>query len=484
MQPCSLEEKHVTNNLLAKENIEKSPKLCSDEKNDLNKIEPELIEKVNELNISPNETLNNNNKSNGQALGTKLNESLSYLLSYGSSDDESSNETSDFVSNGQVEFQDLSEESMFSLYSTDSEDLLNEAQGVTIQEPSTDDKQKNAKKSRMRDGFMDLFESSPLPIPTMDTLELNNREVFTHIGNVDCILDSLVTIEALPSMPAYNLETLLFLEDGKHILGYICDVVGPVSSPLYVVHFASKQAIENLQIQRGTKVYVAPKSKYTKYVFVQQLMQAKGSDASWEGDVEVPEELQEFSDDEKEKEQRRKRGETKRKHKNEGQDRYRQYETSMNRINHLKTRLHKMLDTHNPLRQRIPNHQPSGSNVTNAPVNAPPVYVGSSNVPPLHPMPVNNPHVLPPPVDIANMYDPTRPPPGYPTVPVLPAAFPNLHMGGYMYGRAPPPPPVHMGAPQVWVQRMHRARFQQARYLPSGPYNQRNVPGPSDHTLN
>lgn len=83
----------------------------------------------------------------------------------------------------------------------------------------------------------------------------------------------LVIIESLPNIPAYDIDTLLFLENGKTPLGYIHDVLGPVSSPMYAVRFNTREEIDNLKISKGLPVYCAPKTVHTQYVFLKQLLE-------------------------------------------------------------------------------------------------------------------------------------------------------------------------------------------------------------------
>ena len=78
-----------------------------------------------------------------------------------------------------------------------------------------------------------------------------------------------------------DLETVLFLDKGKRPLGRVFDVIGPVSLPLYCVRFNSKDHIASHHVEKGTKVYVAPNTQHTSYVFIQQLLNMKGTDASW-----------------------------------------------------------------------------------------------------------------------------------------------------------------------------------------------------------
>ncbi|XP_044759495.1 H/ACA ribonucleoprotein complex non-core subunit NAF1-like [Coccinella septempunctata] len=180
-------------------------------------------------------------------------------------------------------------------------------------------------------------------LPHISTLELNNKEEFTHMGDLECIIDKIVTIAGLPGMPAYDLDTLLFLEEGQKVLGYVLDVMGPISAPVYIVPMSSTEAIRDLQLRKGTKVYCAPKSKYTKYVLLQELMKMRRSDSSWTADAEMPSECQEFSEDEQ---GHLEKTPIKDKTRKCSQERYRQFVKDMNRANQRDTRLHKMADSH------------------------------------------------------------------------------------------------------------------------------------------
>lgn len=111
---------------------------------------------------------------------------------------------------------------------------------------------------------------------------------------------SAVVVQSLPNIPAYDLDTVLFLDQGRRPLGHIYDVMGQVTSPHYVVRFNSKEEIDTMSITKDLPVYSAPNSEHTQYVFLKQLMKLRGSDASWKDDNEVPVEFIDFSDDEQE----------------------------------------------------------------------------------------------------------------------------------------------------------------------------------------
>lgn len=126
----------------------------------------------------------------------------------------------------------------------------------------------------------------------------------------------------------------MFLEDCT-FLGSIFDVMGPVGSPIYVVRFKNIFDIVHLGVDIGIKVFVSPNGDHTKFVFLKDLLSVKGSDASWVGDIEVPEEFEDFSDDEKES--RRKAGLRGNSRKRNSLERHKNFEQKMNKKNTVNT---------------------------------------------------------------------------------------------------------------------------------------------------
>jgi len=102
----------------------------------------------------------------------------------------------------------------------------------------------------------------------------------------------------------FDLDTVLFLEKGRKVLGEVFDVLGQVADPLYCVRFNSNQQILDRGIKIGDVVYCAPKTEHTQFVILSKLMQVRGSDASWEHDVEPPSRYVDYSDDDEEREAR------------------------------------------------------------------------------------------------------------------------------------------------------------------------------------
>lgn len=78
-------------------------------------------------------------------------------------------------------------------------------------------------------------------------------------------------VEATPGIPPYNLDTYMFLEDCT-FLGAVFDVMGPVSSPIYVLRFKSAADVGKLNLKVDIKVFVSPQGEHTKYVFLRDLL--------------------------------------------------------------------------------------------------------------------------------------------------------------------------------------------------------------------
>lgn len=117
----------------------------------------------------------------------------------------------------------------------------------------------------------------------------------------------LVIVEAFLNNPALDIDSVLFVDRGQRALGRIFDVFGPVTKPFYAIRFNNNEHIINFNVQIKEPVYCAPKTEYASYVLVSQLMQMKGSDASWRHNNEPPQEFLDYSDDEAEKLAKKKR---------------------------------------------------------------------------------------------------------------------------------------------------------------------------------
>lgn len=144
-------------------------------------------------------------------------------------------------------------------------------------------------------------EMLPKDLPPIEDLTMTVGETeCQEVGEVSSIVEDLVVVESSPGLPALDLESVLFLEKGAKVLGHVFDVIGPVTRPYYVIRFNSEQHVKERGVTTGLKVYFAPKTEHTTFVFLEQLMKMKISDASWFNDEEPPLHFQEYSDDEQE----------------------------------------------------------------------------------------------------------------------------------------------------------------------------------------
>lgn len=105
----------------------------------------------------------------------------------------------------------------------------------------------------------------------------------------------------MPNFAAVDIDTVLFLDKGNRTLGQVFDVMGNVSEPIYCVRFNKSQDIVDNKIDVGAIVYVAPKTEHTNFIVLAELMRQRGTDASWEDDIEPPDGCIEYSDDEEER---------------------------------------------------------------------------------------------------------------------------------------------------------------------------------------
>lgn len=119
-------------------------------------------------------------------------------------------------------------------------------------------------------------------------------------------------VESLPNFAAVDIDTVLFLDKGNRTLGQVFDVMGNVASPIYCVRFNKAQDIVEKKITIGAIVYVAPKTEHTSFIVLSELINQKGTDASWEDDIEPPTGCGDFSDDEEERIARRSRNQKQR----------------------------------------------------------------------------------------------------------------------------------------------------------------------------
>ncbi|XP_043275616.1 H/ACA ribonucleoprotein complex non-core subunit NAF1 [Venturia canescens] len=133
-------------------------------------------------------------------------------------------------------------------------------------------------------------------LPPIEELQIVVPEVLCDpLGEVGWMAEQMVVVKPKPEKPTLNLDTILFLDRGRRVLGRIFDVFGQVSEPHYCVRFNSSEHITQSQIKIGMIVYFCPNTPYTSLVFLHDLLKMKATEEI--SDQEHPE----FSDDAEEK---------------------------------------------------------------------------------------------------------------------------------------------------------------------------------------
>ncbi|XP_037959757.1 H/ACA ribonucleoprotein complex non-core subunit NAF1 [Teleopsis dalmanni] len=139
-------------------------------------------------------------------------------------------------------------------------------------------------------------------LPPIEDLHITvPEEECVELGVIHSIIDQLVLVSVLPNSVLLDLDTVLFLDKGNKVLGQVFDVLGQVADPMYCIRFNSNKQIKEKGIKINDKVYAAPKTEYTQFVVLANLMKIRGSDASWEHDLEPPPKFLDYSDDEEER---------------------------------------------------------------------------------------------------------------------------------------------------------------------------------------
>ncbi|KAH8282552.1 hypothetical protein KR054_008333, partial [Drosophila jambulina] len=241
-----------------------------------------------------------NHDSDNEVVEVPVTDSAAYrrpvvAVGSGSDSSESSSSSSDSDSDSEGEYLTVLRKKIEKRINTEECDEEDEDE----EEGASGDKSRRRQPPKVR-GEMLLDE-----LPPIHQLEITVPEdECVELGKVQSIVDQLVLVSVLPNSQLFDLDTVLFLEKGRKVLGEVFDVLGQVADPLYCVRFNSNQNILDRGIKVGDVVYCAPKTEHTQFVILSKLMQIRGSDASWEHDVEPPARYVDYSDDEEEREAR------------------------------------------------------------------------------------------------------------------------------------------------------------------------------------
>ena len=136
-----------------------------------------------------------------------------------------------------------------------------------------------------------------LPIEPVN-IEIPPDANIVDIGYVQSIVDDLVVVQStIDPHKTLDVDSVLCFED-RRVLGRIFETFGPVRKPLYSIRLDSSENADKEWVLSRRKVYSVP--DHSQFVHIQHLEKLRGCDASNRYDEELPEEEQEFSDDEKE----------------------------------------------------------------------------------------------------------------------------------------------------------------------------------------
>ncbi|WPK27103.1 hypothetical protein PUMCH_004476 [Australozyma saopauloensis] len=136
--------------------------------------------------------------------------------------------------------------------------------------------------------------------PTLpDDYEVPANAPLEYVGDVIGLVEQSVIIRANTSGEFRVLKenSILCFED-RLLLGPLYEVFGRLQAPNYRVKFNSDEELQKHKDKKKCKVfYVVPESQF---VYTDSIKKLKGTDASNCHDEELPEEEQDFSDDERE----------------------------------------------------------------------------------------------------------------------------------------------------------------------------------------
>uniref|UniRef100_A0A182JXK2 H/ACA ribonucleoprotein complex non-core subunit NAF1 n=1 Tax=Anopheles christyi TaxID=43041 RepID=A0A182JXK2_9DIPT len=119
-------------------------------------------------------------------------------------------------------------------------------------------------------------EILPHELPPIEELTITvPEEECKPMGHIESIVAQIVLVQSVEGVELLNIDTVLFLDRGKRALGKIFDVIGQVNRPIYCVLFNSNQEILTKNITTGMEVFCAPRTEYTSFIILSELMRTK-----------------------------------------------------------------------------------------------------------------------------------------------------------------------------------------------------------------
>jgi H/ACA ribonucleoprotein complex non-core subunit NAF1 len=137
-----------------------------------------------------------------------------------------------------------------------------------------------------------------------EDFKIQGDEPIQHIGEIVGFVDKSIIIKSNTSGEfRFLMEGSVLCFEDRTPIGYLFEIFGPVSKPMYRVKFNGEEDLDRFKKRNMEKVfYVVPKSHFE---YTDAIKAMKGTDASNWNDEELPEEEQDFSDDEKEMESKK-----------------------------------------------------------------------------------------------------------------------------------------------------------------------------------
>lgn len=140
------------------------------------------------------------------------------------------------------------------------------------------------------------------PIPQLpEGFAISEKTAIEHVGTLQSVTNRTAVIKATVSGEFRVLgdDTIFCFED-KTIVGVLFETFGLVKMPFYSVRVSSDEEAAALKEKVGSPIYYV--AGHANFLYTDRIKSIKGSDASNNYDEEVPEEEQEFSDDQAEME--------------------------------------------------------------------------------------------------------------------------------------------------------------------------------------
>jgi H/ACA ribonucleoprotein complex non-core subunit NAF1 len=183
--------------------------------------------------------------------------------------------------------EELNEETLF--YSSSESDSSDSESEIPLSPASAPDEYEPIKSKN---------ESEPVVEPIHITIP-NNSQLYP-VGTMIHLVKEQIIVEQFESgeEKVLDLDSIL-VDKEKNIIGRINDTFGPVTQPYYSVRFNTAEEASEKFVQDKTCYFIP---NFVKIVLTRPLKEVKGTDASNLHDEEVGEDEQEFSDDEKEME--------------------------------------------------------------------------------------------------------------------------------------------------------------------------------------